>query len=97
MDRYLSQSLGIPVSLPDLEIDVCVSGRREIHEPDRLDGLPEAGLHDENETQDHIDDHQTPNAHTASRNVTESSSREVVLANFVEYGTSHTHPAQEIF
>ncbi|KAI5364086.1 hypothetical protein Slin14017_G060500 [Septoria linicola] len=42
LDRYLCQALGIPVSLSDAEIDVCLSGREEIHgsSPHDRNGVP---------------------------------------------------------
>ncbi|KAK9773082.1 putative Fungal-specific transcription factor domain-containing protein [Seiridium cardinale] len=33
IDRYLSQSLGHPLGLQDSEIDVCLPGENELHEP----------------------------------------------------------------
>lgn len=97
LDRYLAQSLGIPVSLPDLDIDVCISGRKELHEPTRSDihGMPKRSNSVEghaNESQDPVDDHPTPTSHTASHNPSEPLGREIVLANFVEYGTFFAHP-----
>lgn len=91
LDRYLSQSLGIPVSLPDSEIDVCVSGRKEVHEPARSDIrgmpiLPDPIEASGNDQEDRMDDQQTPASPTASQNLSENASREVILANFVEYG-----------
>lgn len=97
LDRYLSQSLGIPVSLPDPEIDVCVSGRQEIHEPAQRDmhGMPKPGAPElvatpGSEAQVHIDNHLTPVSHNATPNAPDSSSREIILANFVEHGMSST-------
>lgn len=93
MDRYLSQSLGIPVSLLDPEIDVCVSGRQEVHEPAQRDenGMPKANASDEAETpgsepHHHTDNQLTPISHNASPNTPDNTSREIILANFVEHG-----------
>lgn len=89
LDRYLSQSLGIPVSLPDPEIDVCVSGRKELHETTRSDihGIPTSVGAPTNESQDRVNDQQTPASHSDSHNAVENLGREIILANFVEYGT----------
>ncbi|KAK4614140.1 Transcriptional activator protein acu-15 [Fulvia fulva] len=70
LDRYVCQALGIPVSLSDAEIDVCVPGKREIHTVahERVGAT----------RQDEETKEQTKDAANVNK--------EVILANFVEHG-----------
>lgn len=100
LDRYLCQALGIPVSLSDREIDVCQSGRQEIHGSHSVDrnslpmltpqvsyshGNPPAMPNIETE----VLSRGTASAYTetpATHNSQENNKLEVILANFVDYG-----------
>lgn len=90
IDRYLCQALGIPVSLSDTEIDVCVSGRREVHgmTPTDLNGvplpLPTPGP--ESHASDSHGEHSDTRASASSMPDDANMKLEVILANFVEYG-----------
>jgi hypothetical protein len=92
IDRYLCQALGIPVSISDAEIDVCLSGRREMHGlgPTDRNGVLISSLRGP-------DTSASINPITASGQSNEYNSDsisplmgvnklEVILANFVEYG-----------
>ncbi|KXT09988.1 hypothetical protein AC579_9368 [Pseudocercospora musae] len=88
IDRYLCQALGIPVSLSDSEIDVCVSGRREAHgttltHPNAVP-LPthssEPNALDSNSERADAAGPHAGMTHDANMKL------EVILANFVEYG-----------
>ncbi|KJX93335.1 transcription factor fungal specific like protein [Zymoseptoria brevis] len=95
LDRYLAQSLGIPVSFLDSEIDVCVSGRSEKHDTESLNtnGVP-ARATGANSGASNQSSPSTANAHgsDATRSHADEprdgpgNNREVILANFVEYG-----------
>ncbi|SMQ51667.1 unnamed protein product [Zymoseptoria tritici ST99CH_3D7] len=95
LDRYLAQSLGIPVSFLDSEIDVCVSGRSEKHDTEALNtnGVP-ARTTGANSGASGQSSPSTANAHgsDATRSHADEprdgpgNNREVILANFVEYG-----------
>ncbi|EME80908.1 uncharacterized protein MYCFIDRAFT_189262 [Pseudocercospora fijiensis CIRAD86] len=88
IDRYLCQALGIPVSLSDSEIDVCVSGRREVHgtTPTDLNGVPLPTPSAEPNALGSNSEH--ANAAGPHADVMDDANRrlEVILANFVEYG-----------
>ncbi|CAK1366778.1 hypothetical protein CB0940_10147 [Cercospora beticola] len=98
LDRYLCQALGIPVSLSDAEIDVCLSGRQEIHGP---------ATHDQNGVLTLSRQNSNVNGGAAPRASAETgvmtggaapptvdvksqpepeNKLEVILANFVDYG-----------
>ncbi|EME42732.1 hypothetical protein DOTSEDRAFT_155716 [Dothistroma septosporum NZE10] len=70
LDRYVCQALGVPVSLSDAEIDVCVPGKREIHT-----------VAQERTGATRADDELSEKTKEAA-NV----NKEVILANFVEHG-----------
>lgn len=70
LDRYICQALGIPVSLTDAEIDVCVPGRKERHETGDVTSPPDVPTKTESGKQPSAD---------------ADVSKEVVLANFVEH------------
>lgn len=85
VDRYLCQALGIPVSLLDAEIDVCVSGTPEIHgatlASENGGPIPTPGGSDENPQGENNGQSNVPQAAAAVAN-----GLEVILANYVEYG-----------
>jgi hypothetical protein len=95
LDRYLAQSLGTPATFLDSEIDVCTSGRPETHKTNSLNanGVPFKAP----ESKPGTPNEPSPsNTNTYGSDVTRShveepqegpaNSREVLLANFVEYG-----------
>lgn len=70
LDRYVCQALGIPVSLSDAEIDVCVPGKREVHTvAHERTGVTRANDEPGEQSKD-----------TANIN------KEIILANFVAHG-----------
>ncbi|KAF2012938.1 hypothetical protein BU24DRAFT_465287 [Aaosphaeria arxii CBS 175.79] len=50
LDRYISQSLGYPLGIQDSDIDVCLPGAVELHEP----VMPEKGIEEGTSPQDSI-------------------------------------------
>ncbi|KAF2173834.1 hypothetical protein M409DRAFT_16105 [Zasmidium cellare ATCC 36951] len=70
LDRYICQALGIPVSLTDLEIDVCIPGRKEQHGSGSATSPPDVPAKSE------------PGAKPSPDT---DISKEVILANFVEH------------
>lgn len=88
IDRYLCQALGIPVSLSDSEIDVCVSGRREAHgtTPTDLNGVPLPTPSSEPNASDSHNEHADAAGPHAGMTDDANMKLEVILANFVEYG-----------
>lgn len=93
LDRYLCQALGIPVSLSDAEIDVCLSGRREVHgtQPTDLNGVPITPSESNATTHEAgafistgVKEEHVPETNSAQD--ADNMKMEVILANFVEYG-----------
>lgn len=94
LDRYLCFSLGIPVSLPDGEIDVCLSGRPEMH------GVTVPGQHGLPLNSNGMATPFTPAVPAGMGSIATSATPEqppstpafepnkleVILANFVDYG-----------
>ncbi|KAH8817203.1 fungal-specific transcription factor domain-containing protein [Xylogone sp. PMI_703] len=60
-DRYLSQSLGHPVSIQDKDLDVCIPGTKELHRTVPRATPAVASRNTENEVLQHL-----PNGHPAS-------------------------------
>lgn len=56
LDRYLSQALGHPASISDIEIDTCIPGMKELHQPVRPRDQPDATVSGgpQNEIQAHL-------------------------------------------
>lgn len=98
LDRYLCQALGIPVSLSDAEIDVCQSGRQEIHgtNPTDRNGVPvlvrQASNTNGKTPATPTLETGTLSGGTASNGLESQAQSiaenklEVILANFVDYG-----------
>lgn len=95
IDRYLSQALGHPLGMQDSDIDVCIPGTEELHQPVPQssssigDGREDARAH---LPHGHPDSVQTPSDSgeqegptSRSARLKQSQSGEDVLANYVSY------------
>lgn len=84
LDRYLSQSLGLPLTIADADVDVCVPTAREVHDPSnplaRRDFLSHASKSLEQRPL-----HFQLAGSSADHPPSSGLSRETVLANYIEH------------
>lgn len=87
LDRYLSQALGLPVSMSDSDLDVCVPLAEEIHVP-KCSGVSSAQGHNTGYPTKHIME-VNASYHDLEREEEhmpgEKLQRETVLANYIQH------------
>ncbi|KAL1854646.1 hypothetical protein Plec18170_004737 [Paecilomyces lecythidis] len=109
IDRYLSQALGLPLGIQDSDVDVCLPGAHEVHNPlssgtasqietspeDSISGSPPLanGRPVRHET---VKQSRHTRSSTQSPNVQQEHNREAALANYVISGRL-TGRALELF